>query len=650
MVVCKFYQDGRCRYGDSCRNEHPGRGSFQQPPSNRFAPLSNQGGSGAFGSRGRPGNGETFPRPLTHGSRDSSLHSSVDEMVKAVRGRTVAGLDGADEASGRVTKKRANGNVADENPYLLITEDIKNDVTYVRDKREGERPAYPFGAYGPGRGAPKQLIEGPLELSPEELRVQAYLAQANGTLPQFEAQYAQLEQLMSSKIHNILTNTEDARRYAADESQPNRNDSVIKPAPGTWPWRMGQNTNTPSGGFGATSNAAPGGFGSAPQSSGGFGAPSRPAFGAASQPAFGAASQPTFGAPSAPAGGGFGAPSALGAKPSPFGASASAAPSTGFGAPSAMGAKPSPFAAQPSSGGFGAPSALGAKPNPFGGTQQPVTGAFGSPSTLGQKPNPFGGAQQPSSGGFGAPSQPAFGSTGFGSAAARPAVSPFASASTQASNSGPFGSTPQAGGGFGSISAPSQTNSTPFGSQQPAAPTSSTPFGSTQQAQTSGVGFGAPSAFGANRPSPFAASTQQPSNLVRPNPFAARPTEPPGTATFGANSLAPGTQTHNLPTTWKGKRIVVDPKNDTPGYEVVDPSKPNQRGIERIWFPTGPPEISEKLNAMTQAPASVYEDPSIGPKLKEVYEWAAQTGTFARDGAIIMPEIPPKREWCTFEL
>ncbi|PPJ53195.1 hypothetical protein CBER1_11692 [Cercospora berteroae] len=187
-------------------------------------------------------------------------------------------------------------------------------------------------------------------------------------------------------------------------------------------------------------------------------------------------------------------------------------------------------------------------------------------------------------------------------------------------------------GGFGSQSAPAQTNNNPFGSQQ--------------TAQTSGVGFGAPSAFSANRLSPFAASSiQQQSNLVRPNPFAAK-----APANFGANNLAPGTQTENLPTTWKGHRVVRDPKNDTPGYPVVDQSKPDGRGIERIWFPYGPPEISEKLNAMTQAPAPVYEDPSIGPKLKEVYEWVSQSGTFAKDGAIIMPDIPPKREWCAFEL
>ncbi|CAK1359572.1 unnamed protein product [Cercospora beticola] len=593
MVVCKFYQEGRCRYGDGCRNEHPGRNSFQQPQSNRFAPLSNQGGSGGFGSRGRSGN-------------------------------------------------------VDDNPYHLVTDDIRNDVTYVRDKKEGERPAYPFGAYGPGRGAPKQLIEGPLELSPEELRVQAYLAQSTGTLPQFEAQYAQLEQLMNSKVQNILANTEDAKRYAADESQPNRNDNVIKPAPGTWPLRIGQNTSAPSGGFGTNSNTASGGFGAASQPSGGFGAPSRPTFGASSQP--------TFGAPSAPAGGGFGAPSALGAKPSPFSASTSAAPSTGFGAPSALGSRPSPFGAQPSAstaGGFGAPSTLGAKPNPFGGAQQPAVGAFGAPSALGQKPNPFGGAQQPTAGGgFGA--QPAFGSTGFGAAAARPTPSPFAPANAQANNSAPFGSTAQPTGGFGSQPAPAQTNNAPFGSQPPAAQTNNTPFGGAQPAQTSGVGFGAPSAFGANRPSPFATSaTQQQSNLVRPNPFAAKPpapAEPPGTATFGANNLAPGTQTQNLPATWKGHCVVRDPKNDTPGYPVADQSKPDGRGIERIWFPYGPPEISEKLNAMTQAPAPVYEDPSIGPKLKEVYEWVSQSGTFAKDGAIIMPEIPPKREWCAFEI
>ena len=86
-----------------------------------------------------------------------------------------------------VEKKRTDkaAPVVEDNPYYLVSEDIRYDLTYRRDHEKGERPFYPLGAYGPGKGAPKQLIEAELEQSPEELRVQAYLALANGQLPQF---------------------------------------------------------------------------------------------------------------------------------------------------------------------------------------------------------------------------------------------------------------------------------------------------------------------------------------------------------------------------------------------------------------------------------------------------------------------------------
>ncbi|KAI5361426.1 Putative Zinc finger, CCCH-type [Septoria linicola] len=603
MVICKFFQEGRCRYGDSCRNEHP-RSTFQQPQTNRFTPLSNQAGSNGFGARGRSGN-------------------------------------------------------VDENPYHLATEDIRNDLTYSRDKKEGERPLYPFGAYGPGKNAPKQLIEGDLEISPEELRVQAYLADATGSIQQFQAQYAQIEALMSAKIQQIMNNTEDAKRYAADTSPPNRNDSVIKPAAGTW--KGGQTQTISTGGFGSTSQAASG-----------FGAASRPGFGGSSQPAFGAPSAPgaaagnAFGAASSA--GGFGAPSALGPKASPFGGNTSAAPSTGFGAPSALGARTSPFGGQQAAGGFGAPSAMGPKPSPFAGAQQPAapaantTGGFGAPSSTGATASPFAAPQQTASTGFGAPSAMGQTSSPF-AGAAQPAAGGFGAASKPAFGTSDFGAgAAQSTGGFGS--------------QQPATQTS-TAFGGGQT-QTSGTAFGAPSAFGANRPSPFAQPGQpQQSGLSRPNPFAAKPptgpaaqtgantgfgsgssgfgsasgqVQTPQTATFGANNSGSGTQQQQgAPNTFKGKRIVTDEKLNTPGYEVSDPTKPNGIGIERIWFPGGPPEVSEKLNAMTEAPAAVYEDPALGPKLKQIYEWTAQHGTFIKDGAIVMPEIPPKREWCVYE-
>lgn len=43
-----------------------------------------------------------------------------------------------------------------------------------------QRPIYPFSCYGPGRDAPRQLMEGPVEISPEELRSHYYSQRASG--------------------------------------------------------------------------------------------------------------------------------------------------------------------------------------------------------------------------------------------------------------------------------------------------------------------------------------------------------------------------------------------------------------------------------------------------------------------------------------
>ncbi|ODH49587.1 hypothetical protein GX48_04240 [Paracoccidioides brasiliensis] len=55
MVVCIFYQQGRCKFGDRCKNEHPGAQSASPFGGNRFGVFQQAGGSsvgytsGAFG-------------------------------------------------------------------------------------------------------------------------------------------------------------------------------------------------------------------------------------------------------------------------------------------------------------------------------------------------------------------------------------------------------------------------------------------------------------------------------------------------------------------------------------------------------------------------------------------------------------------------
>jgi nucleoporin NUP42 len=60
--------------------------------------------------------------------------------------------------------------------FHLDRDDIKNDLT-------SQRPIYPLSCYGPGREAPRQLIEGPVEISPEELRLRYYTLRAEGNEP-----------------------------------------------------------------------------------------------------------------------------------------------------------------------------------------------------------------------------------------------------------------------------------------------------------------------------------------------------------------------------------------------------------------------------------------------------------------------------------
>jgi hypothetical protein len=60
--------------------------------------------------------------------------------------------------------------------FHLDRDDIKNDLTT-------QRPIYPLSCYGPGREAPRQLIEGPVEISPEELRLRYYTLRTEGNEP-----------------------------------------------------------------------------------------------------------------------------------------------------------------------------------------------------------------------------------------------------------------------------------------------------------------------------------------------------------------------------------------------------------------------------------------------------------------------------------
>nr|XP_036582146.1 Nucleoporin AMO1 [Colletotrichum truncatum]KAF6790806.1 Nucleoporin AMO1 [Colletotrichum truncatum] len=629
MVVCKFYEQGTCKFGNSCRFEHP-RGQSN----NRFA---------AFGAN----SGGGF--------------------------------------------NRGGGN--DAAPYLLSKETIEKDLT-------SEQPQWILSAYGPGRDAPEQLFGGPMrEQSFEEMRLHHVIATASGNpqqaLNQAQELYQQAQQQMTAAVGNL----DGAIQFiiSAEQKHPNRIDICKQgtlPGGTTGEFAVGrratsslgqQNPFSSNASSGATANPFSGGnqttsaFGSGPSSTGSaFGQASSlgqkpnpfgtPSFGQTSQPtsafgqpsstpAFGQASQPTsafgsqaqnqtsaFGQPSQPSsafgqasqlGGGtsaFGQASALGQKPNPFGTPAFGQPSqpsgttSAFGQASALGQKPSPFGGAAASGPSPFASAGGAASNasPFGQTAQ----------NNNANPSPFGqAAQNPSP--FGAPAQ------------ANP--SPFGQPS-QAASSTPFGqpSQPAASNPFGQPAQPQAAASNPFGSQ-PAAQSSD----ASMDVQPTGA-FGQPAQpqaaanpFGQNKPSPFgtAGGLGGTGAAAAPaNPFGGQPAAPAAQAAAapGGSPYPPGSSKQHPPvssystkgmdgrlSSWKGKPVTY--QGDVPGIRAFNGS------WTRIWFPNGPPNYYKD----TELPDEAYDD-----KSKQQWQAFMQTGKF--EGG--MPELPPKREFCLWDI
>ncbi|KAH8644107.1 hypothetical protein IG631_01571 [Alternaria alternata] len=134
MTVCNFYPRNACKFGDACKFEHPGSSRDAARGGGGFGGGSNNNRFGAFsGDRYRPG--DNSGSSSFGGSRESK--SSTFNLDKDV---------------------------------------IQADLSK-------ERPTYPLSCYGPGKDAPRQLIEGPVEISPEELRLRYYTLRAAGNEP-----------------------------------------------------------------------------------------------------------------------------------------------------------------------------------------------------------------------------------------------------------------------------------------------------------------------------------------------------------------------------------------------------------------------------------------------------------------------------------
>ena len=306
---------------------------------------------------------------------------------------------------------------------------------------------------------------------------------------------------------------------------------------------------------------------------------------------------------------------------------------------------------------FGQPSMSIPNPSPLSSFGKPSTLAqaatLGRPTTsFGQPASTPGNPAAPISSPFGVTQQSQFGQSSGVSSTIQPLLT-----ATQPNN--PFGqssgfgqpsslgqsSTPSASNVFGRPAAPISTNlpnnlntlGPPprsssqgiFGQPANGAPT---PIGPSSKSQPSFANRAVPT-FGFSLES-FISShgsfdkanihTDQPLNAGPLNDSTVRRTDTSPSGGIQAGDNPPGRISN-----WKGNPV---------SYIDDEPCFKNQGGAwQRIWFPHGPPVFRKTLGP----PEEAYNMP-----IQEKYMFAKEHGVF-KNG--MLPEVPPKREWCNWD-
>lgn len=415
MTVCRFFQQGYCKYGNACRYQHPSRNQPQSSQPNRFSPLS--------GSGGRGGNQDSVLEKYSISSSAITKDLTEDKPTWILSAY----------APGRDAPEQLFGGFPREQSF----EEVR--LHYMMGKASGNEQQALGEAQALYRTAQEQM-ERALNNVQEAMR---FVADAEDRHPNRNDICRQATQ--GAPFNEFLVGKRP--KSTADPSTP-LNPFATMPGPSQL---AGVATANP---FGQPSPAKPNPFAQASPS------PFAPQGATNGGPAgaFSQAVQPSVST--------FGQTTSLGAKPNPF-ASSSAAPTNDFGVSAQLGQKPNPFAnhgqANSTTSPFASiPSSGDNSRNPFGAP---------APAQTNAPVNRFASNQNNNSAMGGT-----FGASPFAAANANTAAATVQTSNSFATPNGPpppyessrpFGQPEpaQANGVFGKPSADAGNNKTPFGQQ-----------------------------------------------------------------------------------------------------------------------------------------------------------------------------------------
>ncbi|XP_032902230.1 nucleoporin NUP42 [Amblyraja radiata] len=379
MPICKYFLEGRCRFGANCWNEHPRGGGGGGGGGGR-----EQQQSGAY-SNNRGGWGNQFQKPQSRYIQPSTFSKSTT-WVNPGRDVDRRGFGNTDAGK----KAVANSGSFIQNRFTTLSNDNQecdqeNILEIVRKDIEAWESTgqWLFSCYSVAKEY--ACVSGLVDISPEELRQEYYNSRAGGNLQHYVDSIAQLSNQHRNRMLELKKPNSSARvSMSAELRQPNQQKpsvgfggmqtSTFGSSVSTGLTSTSINSNTfsfkPSAGL---ENVATVGFGNAIASS----APPPSGFGTkpvVSASVFG--NRPEFGAPT-----GTTAPLPV------FGSSAtSSTPGVSvFGTSAPFGSSFTASSALGSSAVTGAPTA-----SAFGSTVKATGNTFGNSATTTTSPNVFG--------------------------------------------------------------------------------------------------------------------------------------------------------------------------------------------------------------------------------------------------------------------